>query len=93
MRTLLTVVVFVLAPFIDVTAGDWPNWRGPNGNGVAEGTGYPVEWSEADVKWKFALNGVGASTPAVHGDKIFVTTTEGGINRVLCVGMDGSMQW
>ena len=93
MRTFFTTVACAFALISEVTAGDWPTWRGPNGNGVAEGTGYPTEWSESDVKWKFPLNGIGASTPAVLDDQIFLTTTEGGVNQVICLGMDGQQQW
>lgn len=74
-------------------AGDWPSWRGPNGNGVADGTGYPTEWSEDSVSWKVALGGIGASTPAVSGDNIVLTMTQDGKNHVLCVGMDGKQKW
>ncbi|MEZ6124182.1 MAG: PQQ-binding-like beta-propeller repeat protein [Planctomycetaceae bacterium] len=75
------------------TAADWPSWRGPHGNGVADGTGYPVTWSADNVKWQVELKGIGASTPAVAGDRIFLTSTQNGRNEVICYGMDGSEQW
>lgn len=75
-------------------AGDWPGWRGPNGSGTADGAGYPTEWSaDKNVVWKFALAGRGASTPAVAGDRFFVTFTHEGQNVVQCAGMDGKAQW
>ncbi|MEZ6131861.1 MAG: PQQ-binding-like beta-propeller repeat protein [Planctomycetaceae bacterium] len=74
-------------------ADNWPNWRGPNGNGVAVGRGYPTEWSVDNVQWKFKLPGIGASTPAVVGDSVFVTTTLDGQNLVTCIGMDGVKRW
>ncbi len=75
-------------------SGDWPGWRGPHGNGQADGVGYPVEWAaDKNIVWKFELTGRGASTPAVAGDRIFVTTTSEGQNTVQCVGMDGKAQW
>ena len=75
-------------------AGDWPNWRGPNGNGTADGTGYPTEWSaEKNVIWKYELRGRGASTPSVTGDSIFLTTTIDGQNVVIRLGMDGKELW
>lgn len=75
-------------------SADWPGWRGPHGNGRADGTGYPVEWSPTqNLIWKAEIPGIGASTPAVAGDRIFVTTTDGGRNLVLCYGLDGKQRW
>ncbi len=75
-------------------AGDWPVWRGPLGNGHAPGAGYPVEWSaDKGVVWKYPIPGRGASTPAVAGDRIFITATSDGQNTVCCIGMDGKEQW
>lgn len=76
-----------------LSAGDWPNWRGPHGNGVADGAGYPTSWDESSVVWKFDLDGVGASTPAVYGDQIFVTTTRSNKNLLTCLGLDGRQVW
>ncbi len=87
---LLAVVIISSAAM----AGDWPGWRGPHGNGQADGAGYATEWSAVkNIVWKFELTGRGASTPAVTGDRIFVTTTSDGQNVVQCLGMDGKSQW
>ncbi|MCA9057101.1 MAG: PQQ-like beta-propeller repeat protein [Planctomycetaceae bacterium] len=75
-------------------AGDWTNWRGPHGNGTADGTSYPVEWSaEKNVAWSHPLEGVGASSPVVAAGRVFLTTTHEGRNLLLCVGMDGKRLW
>ena len=53
----------------------WPQWRGPLGNGVAPNAEPPVKWSESEnVKWKVAVPGSGTSTPIVWGDKVFLLT-------------------
>ena len=53
---------------------EWPNWRGPSYNGVAENADPPVEWSEEkNVRWKTPLPGLGHSSPVVTGNRIFVT--------------------
>ncbi|MEQ9408875.1 MAG: PQQ-binding-like beta-propeller repeat protein [Fuerstiella sp.] len=85
---LLTLVACSVAE-----AADWPNWRGPTGDGVAVGTDFPVEWSKSNVRWQVKLQGIGASTPAVSGDAVFVTTTLDGKNRISCIGMDGAERW
>ena len=54
---------------------NWPQWRGPEGQGVSPETGLPVEWSNAkNVKWKTPIAGRGHSSPIVWGKKIFLTT-------------------
>ena len=56
------------------TAAHWPQWRGPFFNGMARGDA-PTTWSDTtNVKWKTEIPGRGHSTPAVWGDRIFLTT-------------------
>lgn len=53
----------------------WPQWRGPLGNGVAPPGDPPVEWSEQqNIRWKFAIPGKGHSTPVIWGERIFLMT-------------------
>ncbi len=55
-------------------ADDWPQWRGPNGAGIGEGT-YPDRWSPTEhIAWKTEIPGKGHSSPAVWGDRVFITT-------------------
>jgi outer membrane protein assembly factor BamB len=54
---------------------NWPQWRGPEANGIALKGNPPTEWSETkNVKWKIAIPGKGHNTPIVWGDQLFVTT-------------------
>ncbi len=54
---------------------NWPQWRGPEGNGVAEDARPQTEWSATEnISWKTALPGRGHSTPVIWGDRIFLTT-------------------
>lgn len=57
-----------------IAADNWPQWRGPWGTGVAAAGDYPVNFSVIEgVAWSTKLPGLGTSTPAVWGDRIFVT--------------------
>jgi outer membrane protein assembly factor BamB len=73
------VLAFLLASISSViaqaqTAAHWPQWRGPFFNGMARGDG-PTTWSDtSNIKWKTEIPGRGHSTPAIWGDRIFVTT-------------------
>jgi outer membrane protein assembly factor BamB len=56
-------------------AESWPEFRGPNGNGHAPGSGYPLTWSEShNVTWKTPIPGRGWSSPVVDGEQIWLTT-------------------
>ncbi len=55
-------------------SSNWGQWRGPHNTGVAAGDA-PVTWSDTEnVAWKVEIPGRGFSTPAVWGDRIFLTT-------------------
>jgi outer membrane protein assembly factor BamB len=56
---------------------DWPQFRGPAGAGKSDSP-VPLEWSDTrNIKWKTALPGPGASSPIVHGGRIFLTCFTG----------------
>mgnify|MGYP000213957177 FL=1 len=76
MKTLLVLLLLSLP----VLAQDWPEFRGPSGQGHSAERGLPLSWSETkNVKWKTAIPGKGWSSPAIQGDRIWLTTaTEDG---------------
>lgn len=54
---------------------EWPRWRGPNADGVADGRNLPLRWSKTEnVSWSAKLPGWGTSSPVVFGNRVFVTT-------------------
>ena len=54
---------------------DWPEFRGPTGQGYSDERGLPLVWSEnKNVRWKVAIPGRGWSSPAIQGDRIWLTT-------------------
>ena len=56
-------------------AGEWPGWRGPNGDGHSDETNVPTRWSaNENIAWKVAIPGKGHSSPVIWGDRIFLTT-------------------
>lgn len=55
----------------------WPGFRGPSASGVAEGFPTPLAWDAAagkNIAWKTPVPGLGHSSPAVWGDRVFITT-------------------
>jgi outer membrane protein assembly factor BamB len=73
---------------ITFAATDWPWWRGPNRNGIAEAKQKPpTKWSATDnVLWKSPVPGRGHGSPTVVGDQVFLATAEHDqeIQSVLC---------
>jgi outer membrane protein assembly factor BamB len=54
---------------------DWPCWRGPKADGVADGRKLPLRWSKTEnIRWSVKLPGWGTSSPVVYGDRVFVTS-------------------
>jgi outer membrane protein assembly factor BamB len=75
----------------------WSRWRGPSGQGLVEGSGYPDTWSETEnVLWKVKVPGRGHSSPIVWGNQVFLTTAaeDGSRRSVLCFRRsDGKPLW
>jgi len=56
-------------------AQEWPQFRGPDGQGHATGQGLPIAWSESqNVAWKVPVPGRGWSSPVVGGGRVWLTT-------------------
>src|SRR5688572_10821096 len=69
----MTLILVLLSLF--AVPADWPQFRGPTGQGVSEERGLPLTWSEnKNVRWKVAIRGHGWSSPVVQGDRIWLTT-------------------
>ena len=55
---------------------DWPQFRGPTGQGHAEARGLPLQWSETqNIKWKVPVGGRGWSSPVVAQGRVWLTTS------------------
>ncbi|HZO55703.1 MAG TPA: PQQ-binding-like beta-propeller repeat protein [Bryobacteraceae bacterium] len=72
-------LVWALMLGCSTALANWPDFRGPHGDGHAtppgKTVGLPLHWSETNnVKWKTELPHKGISTPVVMGDIIWLTT-------------------
>jgi len=75
-RALMSVVVtsVVFAGAVTAAEENWPQWRGPGGQGVSTETRVPTEWTaDTNIRWKTELPGTGMSSPIIWGDRIYVT--------------------
>lgn len=70
-------VVLVLTSATVTHAENWPNWRGPNGDGTSSETNLPTTWdSTTNVLWKVPVPGNGYASPIVWGEKLFTVTAK-----------------
>lgn len=79
-------------------AENWPQWRGPHGNGISSEQDLPTTWSRTEnVAWRAPLPGPGGATPIVWGDRVFVTSSvgeeEGADLVLLCFSATGDEIW
>lgn len=78
-------------------AGDWPQWRGPDRNGVSREVGLLKQWPAGGPKllWQLSDIGDGYSTPSVVGSRIYVMSNRGMDNEfVLALAVnDGRTIW
>ncbi len=73
---------------------DWPQWRGANRDGKAEGFTPPKTWpKELTKKWSVTV-GTGDATPALVGDKLYVFTRQEGNEVISCLdAANGKELW
>jgi outer membrane protein assembly factor BamB len=77
-RLVLPPLALALAAAL-AAADDWPQWRGPNRDGVSKETGLLKEWPKdgPPLRWKRTDLGEGYSTPSVAAGRVYVQTTKG----------------
>ena len=69
-----SVLTLSLAATVSLAADNWPQWRGPNGQGISTEKQLPTEWGpDKNLAWKLPLES-GHSSPIVWGDRAFVTS-------------------
>lgn len=99
---LLACLLAVAIPAVSARAAadEWPQFRGPTGQGLSTATNVPVEWDTSkNVAWKVPVPGRGWSSPVLADGRLYLTTAvdaEGGstVLRVMCLDPnDGKVAW
>jgi len=97
MFSLRFILSLLVAAVLRVDAGNWPQFRGPDGQGHSPETSIPTTWSASQgIAWKTPIPGESWSSPIVQGRHVFVTTaTDNGEScRVLALDRDsGRILW
>lgn len=86
-RWLLLLPISLLAP-----AEDWPQFRGPRGDGRSSEAKAPIGWSERskNLRWKTPIPGSGWSSPVISGNSVWLTTATEGNRSLRLLSVDAT---
>lgn len=85
----LSLFGVLAASLVALAAGNWPEFRGPHGDGHADATNLPITWSETEnVQWKTPIHDKGWSSPVVWDKQVWVTTATENGDKCIAVGLD-----
>jgi len=89
-----TVLALLLLHVPCIRAADWPQWRGPNRDGVVRGVQAPAKWPKTlREEWKVTV-GESVSCPVVVGDRVYAFTRQKDDESVLCLdAASGEQKW
>lgn len=86
-----SVLAALLALSGPASAQDWPQFRGPDGQGRSKAVKVPLKWGDTapNLAWKTPVEGLGWSSPVVSGDRVWLTTAtaEGRSLRAVCLDL------
>jgi outer membrane protein assembly factor BamB len=104
MRTLkssnMKSALLALSLVLGVSSGfsaNWPQFRGPEFNGSTPEKNLPAQWSKTEkVAWAVDLPGMGAATPVIWDDHVFVSSTDKRTKSTVALALDrksGQVLW
>ena len=90
------LLILLSAPAL--AAENWPAWRGPHFDGTSTEKNIATKWDQKNgIAWRLELPGPGPSTPAIWGDRIFLTGAESPDEssdlNLICVDTSGKILW
>jgi len=91
-RLAITLTTCLLLSPFSIEAGDWPGWRGPNRDGLANEAGLLKTWPKPGppLRWTYTNAGVGYSGPAVVGDRLFLMGARDGAEYVFALDLESA---
>ena len=88
-RSLIAMLSGTVLCAVALQAQDWPQFRGPTGQGISDARGLPLEWSESkNIGWKVPVAGTGWSSPVVSGGRVWLTSFDKSAMRALAFDAD-----
>ena len=94
-KRMFGVFAIVMFSLTVAYADNWPQWRGPNLNGVSNEKNLPLNWTtDENVAWKLPLPSWSGSTPVVWNDRVFLNVADGDNLYLWCVDRTkGAVVW
>src|SRR5437764_7793915 len=92
-------IALVLLSALPALASDWPQFRGPTGDGHYTGPPLPIEWGpKTNVAWQTPIPGKGWSSPIIWKGKVYLTTAvpkrDDQSLRAVCIdAQTGKIDW
>ena len=94
MNRFSAALLAALMSCMPLAADTWPAWRGPDHNGISPARDLPARWdADTHLRWRLALPGPAPSTPAIWGERIFLTSADGEALLLMAVATDGTELW
>lgn len=91
MGKFIALIACLITAWIPGANADWPDFRGPTGQGHTAVVDLPLHWSESEnVAWKTAIHDFGHASPVEEGGKIWLTTATKDGTRLYAIGVDAS---
>lgn len=92
MRNYVTLFLALAYSSSFLSSQDWPQFRGPGGQGHSSVKNLPLRWSDdsENIRWKSEIKGLGWSSPSVRGEQIWLTTAtdDGASLWAICLDLD-----
>lgn len=74
-RFISIFITLLIATVSGIAQENWPQWRGPDQNGISTSQDLPLTWGPSqNILWKVSLPAWGAATPIIWGGRIFITS-------------------
>ena len=90
---LSALCALAVVPTSAAPSAEWPQFRGPGGNGVSETAIPPVSFGPStNLLWRASVP-LGYSSPVVAGDRIFITSEQFGLETIALDRKDGRVLW
>lgn len=82
-------LALLIVTSLAASAADWPQWRGPDWNGSSPEKGLPATFSKTEnVRWTAPMPGPSAATPIIHGERVFISSTDLKQQKLLAMCLD-----
>jgi outer membrane protein assembly factor BamB len=92
---LFLMLAGALLSAVPARSADWPQWRGPNRDGVSTETGLLKSWNQAPkLAWSYTDAGIGFSGPAIVGSRLYFMGCRGNTEFIICLDVaNGKEVW